>query len=385
MTVLLIAANALRRIGRRRSNLFFLFVLPMLLILVLGSTIAGVEPRIGVVTGADPTGLSDDFVDGLVAGGGAEIERLSDREEAVDRLRREDLTALVIVPDGYGQTLLDGGEADVEYLALPDQGGFDQQSLVQAVVADQNARIRAARLVADRTGLGSDEALAAAEDTAGSAATTGVSTVDADGKPYAEGSAFTAVAAQQLVLFLFLTGMIAAAALIESRRLGVTRRMLATPATTSQVVGGLMAGRFGISLVQGVFIAVATALLFSAAWGSWPASIAVIGAFSLVATAAAVLIGSLLDNENQSTAVGITLGLAFAAFGGCMVPLEVFPDGLRTAAHVTPHAWAVDAFTEVVQRGGGLADIATELAVLVSYAAGLLAVATVALRRTVTG
>jgi len=193
------------------------------------------------------------------------------------------------------------------------------------------------------------------------------------------------VAAQELVLFVFLIGMVAASALIRTRQLGVTRRMLATPATTSQVVAGEALGRYAVAVVQGAFIVGSTALLFGLDWGSWPATAAVVASFALVATAAALFVGALVDNESQSMAVGMSLGLALAALGGCMVPFEVFPDWLQTAAHITPHAWAVDAFTEVIQRGGGLGQIALELTVLVLYGVVLLAAASVALRRAIVG
>ena len=84
-------------------------------------------------------------------------------------------------------------------------------------------------------------------------------------------------------------------------------------------------------------------------------------------------------------AVGLSLGLALAALGGCMVPFEVFPGWLQTVAHVTPHAWAIDAFTEVIQRGGGLGQIGLELAVLVLYGGALLAAASYTLRRAIIG
>jgi ABC-2 type transport system permease protein len=161
--------------------------------------------------------------------------------------------------------------------------------------------------------------------------------------------------------------------------------MLATPASTAEVVAGETLGRYGVAMVQSLFILGATALLFGLGWGSWPAALAIVATFSLVATAAALLIGAFATNENQSTAIGVSLGLALAALGGCMVPFEVFPEGLRTFAHITPHAWAVDGFTEILQRDGGLVDIGTELAVLTAYGLALLAVGVVALRRSVTG
>ena len=179
--------------------------------------------------------------------------------------------------------------------------------------------------------------------------------------------------------------MVTASALIETRRLGVTRRMLASPATTQQIVAGEALGRFGVALLQSAFIVGATALLFGLDWGSWTATAAIVASFALVATAAALFIGALVSNENQASAVGISLGLALAALGGCMVPLEVFPDAIRTVAHVTPHAWAVDAFTEVLQRGGGLGQIGLELAVLLLYGVALLAAGAFTLRRAITG
>jgi ABC-2 type transport system permease protein len=140
-----------------------------------------------------------------------------------------------------------------------------------------------------------------------------------------------------------------------------------------------------VAVAQSAVIVAFSALLFGLDWGSWPATLAIVASFSLVATAAALLVGSLVRNESQSQAVGLSVGLAFAALGGCMVPFEVFPDGLRTFAHITPHAWAVDAFTEVVQRGGGLGQIGTELGVLVAYGLGLLTAATIMLRRSIVG
>jgi len=67
--------------------------------------------------------------------------------------------------------------------------------------------------------------------------------------------------------------------------------------------------------------------------------------------------------------------------GGCMWPLSIVSGTLRTVGHLTPHAWAVDAWTALVARGGTLATIAPDLGVLAAFAAVLLTLATVRLRR----
>lgn len=63
-----------------------------------------------------------------------------------------------------------------------------------------------------------------------------------------------------------------------------------------------------------------------------------------------------------------------------MWPLEIVPESVRTLGHLTPHAWAVDAWVELLSRGGGLADIAGYLAILALYAVVLLVFASLRLR-----
>ena len=385
MTILVIAANNLRRLVRERANLFFVFALPLLLILVLGLAIGGAAPRIGVHAADAISTDARDLIDRLERVEGIEVVLFDDLGAADDQLEREDITALVVIPAGYQEALTTGARAELEYRVIPSSGGFEVQSLVQAVVADHNAALRAGRVVGEETGLPAAEA--AAQVAAAEEALTGVevATVDPDGERYVDADAVGFVAAQELVLFLFVIGIVAASALIQSRQLGVTQRMLATPATSFQIVVGEALGRYAVAVVQGAFIVGSTALLFGLDWGSWSATAAIVAAFSLVATAAALFVGALVANESQAAAVGIALGLALAALGGCMVPLEIFPDWLRTAAHVTPHAWAIDGFTEVIQRGGGLGQIGVELGVLVLYGAATLAAASYTLRRAIIG
>ncbi len=386
MTVLTIAANNLRRLLRVRENLFFVFVLPLMLILVLGLTVGSAEPRVGLlVDGADGdvSAGAQALLDGFERLDGVDVVRFDRLDDAVDDLEREDITALVVVPDDGAIAI--GAPATVEYRVIPGSGGFRIQSLVQSVVADRNAVLRAGRLVAAETGLPPDEAAERVRAVDESRARIEVATVDADGDRYVAADAVGFVAAQELLLFMFLMAMVAASALIQARQLGVVERMLATPATVWQVVAGEAIGRYAVAVVQGAFIVGSTAVVFGLDWGSWPATAAIVASFALLATAAAVFVGALVSNDSQSTAIGLSLGLALAALGGCMVPFEVFPDWLRTLAHITPHAWAIDAFTEVIQRGGGLGQIVGELAVLLVAGVVLLAGASAALRRAIVG
>jgi ABC-2 type transport system permease protein len=190
-------------------------------------------------------------------------------------------------------------------------------------------------------------------------------------------------AAQELILFMFLTSLSASAGLIQTRRLGLSRRMISTPTSIATVLTGEAVGRFGIAMVQALFIVAASWLLFGVDWGDPIAAGTLIVLFALVGTGAAMLFGALFDNDEQANSVGVFVGLGLAALGGCMVPLEVFPATMEKVAHVTPHAWAVQGLTDVVIDNAGLADVATDAAVLAAFAAGLLALATWRLHRSI--
>jgi ABC-2 type transport system permease protein len=192
-------------------------------------------------------------------------------------------------------------------------------------------------------------------------------------------------AQSQLVLFMFLTSMTAATQLIVSRQLGVSRRMFSTPTGAGTIILGETLGRFAVAMIQGLFIFVGTALVFGVEWGDPLAASAVIVAFGLVGTGVAMLVGSVATNPEQASSVGVGAAMLLGAFGGAMVPPEVFPDVMRTVSHITPHAWAIDALRDVALRDRDIVGIAPQLAIVVGFGAVLLALATVRFRRAIQG
>jgi len=97
-----------------------------------------------------------------------------------------------------------------------------------------------------------------------------------------------------------------------------------------------------------------------------------------------MLIGSVLRTEQQAGGIGILIGLGLAALGGCMVPLEFFSPSMQKVAHLTPHAWALDGYAELVRRDGTFADVLPYVGILLGYAAVLLGLAAWRLRVAIT-
>lgn len=387
MKVWLIARTNLRRTFRERSSLFFVFAFPMALILVLGVAYGGsFEPRVGVLVEA-PGPLADRLAGQVADADGLGVRSFAAEAELVAAVERGELEAGLVVPAGYDDVVRSAdGVASLRFVARPGMTGRQVSALVAAVVGEEAGRLRAARFAAAETGRSFDSGEAAV---ALAAARTPPVTVEARSTgtaAFPEGMGrFDVGASSQLLLFVFVTSMTSAAALIETRRLGVARRMLATPTSAATVVIGEAAGRFAVAVVQGVVIMLGSALLFGVRWGDPAGAIGLLLAFSLVAGAAGLLLGSVLRTAQQATAVGLLVALGLAALGGSMMPLEFFSPAMLTVAHlITPHAWAADGFAALLRRDAGLIDILPQLGVLLAAAAVLLAAAAWRLRRVLT-
>jgi ABC-2 type transport system permease protein len=184
-----------------------------------------------------------------------------------------------------------------------------------------------------------------------------------------------------LVLFVFINALAGGAAIVQTRQLGIHQRALAAPVRARTLVLGESLCCLTFSLLQSALIIGTGSLLFGVGWGNLPAAIALVIAWALVGTGAGMLSGAVFSTPDQAGAIGPVIGIAFAMLGGCMWPLEIVPDAVRTLGHATPHAWAVDAWITVLSRAGGITDIGTELAVLAGFAAGTLALASTVLQR----
>lgn len=382
MKILSIAGTALRRTVRDRTNLFFLFIFPIMLVLVLGAAFGGdFIPKLGI-TGPD-TDAAQALITRIEAKDGLEVRIYGSEQAVVDAVERGIVQAGLVIPDDFDAQLSGTAPIDITYVAPPDSFGQDLQVAVGDVVTEESARLKAARYVTSVSGGEFAASLDAVDEIDEGIEPIAVESTVIGESLFPEVGRFDFISAQQMLLFVFVNSLTTSGYLILSRNLGVSRRMLSTPTATRTVVVGETLGRYLIALLQGLFIVAAAWLLFGVRWGDLPATLAVLVSFSLVGTAAGMLIGSVFSNDAQAGGIGVMLGLSFGALGGAMIPLEIFPETMQTVAHVTPHAWGMDAFSQIF-RGGGVGDILPELGVLLAMGFGILAIAIFFFRRAIT-
>jgi ABC-2 type transport system permease protein len=381
--VLAIAGVALKRFVRDRGNLFFVFILPIGIIILIGAQFGGgFAPQMGIHVPADGGAMADAIVQNLEDAGEVDIVRYDSRSALVDAVALGDIEVGVDLPDNLGQRLLDGEDLTIDMVGPEGQilGGY--QALLNDAIAEITETETAIRF-AIAQGATRADATAAATRVADAVPTITVATSEVGESLFAGITGqFEIGATSQLILFMFLTGLTGSSALIQSRRYGVTRRMLSTPTGALTVVSGEALGRFAVVLVQGLYIILATIIMFQVEWGNILGAAAIVIAFGACGAGAAMLFGTLFRNDQQATGVGVIVGLGLAALGGCMVPIELFPPAMETVAKFTPHAWALEAFAEIQRHGGTVVDILPQLGVIAGFAAVLIGLATWRMRVT---
>ncbi len=380
MKTLTMVGYDVRRVFRYRANLFFLFLFPLIMILVLGVAFGGSQtPQVGVVSvRSGPMGAS--LVTLLEHTPGITVSHVGTRSSLLTSVQRGDLQAGLVIPAGFDQAIRAGHDVRLVFFARSDQRQL--ATVVSSAVARQGAVLRAARLATRRGIMPFDEAVQVATRTARTLPGIGVKTAYAGKAVFAGASSrFDVGASSEMVLFVFLMAMIGSVSLIEARRLGVVRRILSTPTAARTVVLGQGIGRFAVAMLQGLAIMIGSALLFGVRWGNPAAAGALLTAIALVGAGAGMLLGSTLRTEQQAIAIGLLLGLGLGALGGCMVPVELFSPAMQTVAQFTPQAWAISGLSEVVRHSGSLAGILPQLGVLLAFAVVLTSLATWRLRK----
>lgn len=375
----------LRQLVRDRAALFFLIVLPIAIIVIIGTVFGGVESlRVGVVR-ADDGALSGRIVEQLDRADGVQVVDYGTEDELRGAVRRKAISHGVVLAAGTDAGLRSSETVTVVHVVDPTDGDwFAIRTTVQGLIDQVGTSVGAARVVTEVTGTSFDEALEIVDSLAPRTDPSATIT-DVGEDRVTELSRFALIAPQQLVLFVFVNAMASSVALVLARRSGVLRRAFATRTPLAVLLVGVLIAWFAIALLESVLIIAVGAVVFGVGWGDPVAASLLVVAFAAVGAGSGLLLGALGRDEDRVSAMAPMFGMVLGALGGCMVPLEVFSGPMLSVARLTPHYWAVTAWQSLVFDGAGVEAIAGSLAVLAAVAVVLIAGAVLALRRELTG
>ena len=148
MKVLAIVRIELTRIFRWRANIFFLLIMPMGLILLLGVAFGNTNARVGVVA-KDNGPLAKQLVAALGKQPGLDSRAYGGQGSLEKAVERGYVSAGLVIPRDYDARIQAGKSVLIRYFARPDSLAPQVRIAVESAVAAQGSNIAAARIVSE--------------------------------------------------------------------------------------------------------------------------------------------------------------------------------------------------------------------------------------------
>jgi ABC-2 type transport system permease protein len=182
----------------------------------------------------------------------------------------------------------------------------------------------------------------------------------------------------------FLIFLLTCVSFLRERTLGTMERLAASPVTRGEIVVGYMLG-FGLfALVQSAIIVLFTAYVLQVhysgnlAWVFLVTLILAIGAVNL-----GIFLSSFARTELQAVQFIPLVIVPQGLLSGLLWPVKDMPGWLQVVARALPLTYANEALTNIMIRGKGLAETALQIGVLLLFAALMVVLASLTLRREV--
>jgi ABC-2 type transport system permease protein len=386
--ILDLALKDLRQITRDRKSFLFLLVMPIIFTLLFGFAFGGnntADPRL-------PVGLADEDGGELSAQlaamlAGSEVVRIDieDTREALQNMVvEEELAAAVIIPAGYSAALQAGQRPAVSVIG-GSQTGFTVEGAVETAAARLQSEVQAARLSTE-TAVAHDllpteaarqahfeaafEQALAAWTSPPVAITNNESSALAQEAQVQSGnySVFAHSSPGMMAQFAIAGLMGAAGILVVEKRSRSLQRLLTTNMSRGEILAGHYLAMFIMIFLQLVVLILFGQLFLDLPYLSQPlATLALTIATALFTASLGLLIGAVSKTEEQVIVFSLVPMFVLSALGGAWVPLEFTPENFQRVARLTPLAYVLDGYKDILVRGQGLAAISPALMVLLAY------------------
>ncbi len=324
------------------------------------------------------------------------VETQDDSAELETKVNEGELAAAIMVPEDFGARLASGAALPVTLLtAAGDQSGFTISNEVGGVIKRLNMAVLTASLGTDiyeeQVGFDSDldrqsyyeEALASSagawEQPPVNLATTqtGVGAPASDtSEEVAAANVFSQTSPGMMAQFAIAGLMGAATVIVLERKNRALHRLLTTPITRAEIFLGHFLAMFVMIFVQLLILMLFGQIALQLNYFGQPlASFLIVTTTSLFAASLGLLIGAIAKNEDQVAVFALIPMFILAGLGGAWVPLEITPENFQRIARLTPVAWIIDGFQDIIIRGQGLEAVWLSAVVLLGYATVLVVLA----------
>ncbi|MBN1483091.1 MAG: ABC transporter permease [Chloroflexia bacterium] len=399
MQAIQVAWKDIQIILRDRGTLLNMFLLPLVFIVVLSTAMSammgsGDDSRISLpVVNLDPDGeMSQALIQGLEEDGGVQVQSY-EYEEALERLQEQSIARFLLIPEDMAADFAAGRPVTLRLLVHPESSETTTGSVQRVVsglamdISMQSQLIASFEQMGDMLTLAPPEyqvfskerIIAQAESQFERSKTDPLiqlrkTTPSRLGDRIAEPTAVQQNVPGYAVVFAFLTAQATAYSIWRERREGTFRRLMAAPMSKGAMLLGKMLPNFISALIQLAVIFGVSVLLLPLLGlermrlgQDMPAFVLLSLLLALCSTGMGLLIAAIARTEAQIGGYSALALWTMGAVGGCLFPPFLLGGVLDIVGRVVPHYWAIQAYQDLIVRGRGLADITTELLVLLGF------------------
>jgi len=366
---LYITLNEVRLYLQDKGDLAFSLLLPIVTFALMygafgGQTLFTSTARIVDLDGGTQAAR---LVEQLDAVDGISIEMLT-AADADSRLDRSDVQLVLIIPEGFTDTLMAGGDVTLLFKQRGNGGQEGQilASIVRSVAEEMNQEFQAVRQVqANLQGTGiSDERIRLAVQNLlakeREQPLVGVTEEVVGGSP----DFITLYLPGIVTMYVLFALTMSAQVIVEERRRGTLERLL----TTRLTAGELFFGKFMASTARGF---VQTLILLGLAYAVFqfftPLSFLQVLAITFLFAAAAAALGMIIASIARTQAAANWIGVVFTMFmvmlGGTFFEITK-GSVLDTISKISINTYANEAMRTIVVDGGSLGDTGLSLVVM---------------------
>ncbi len=373
---------------RDRAALTFMLLAPFLLTIGMGfvtgrfsGSSSGLSDIPVIIVNRDNEQLGDALADVFSSEELADLMEptASSDPEAARRLIDEDqAAAAVIIPEGFTQSIIpaEGTMFDASYVqpepvqieVYTNPSRPTSAGVVKAIVDEFVSRVEEGR-TSGMTSIvqlmsggfinpqnAESEARDLFQDVDQTESTAITLRNNQEGADAVEFDMLAFMAPGMALLFLMYTVSYGGRSILAERSQGTLPRLLVSPTSTGQVLGGKVLGIFFMGVAQVGILILASTIFFGVKWGDTLGLAILILAAVFGATGWGMLITALARTPAQIGSIGSAIMLIFGILGGSFIRLEQMPPWVQAASRITPNAWGLDGFTTLA-LGGTLSSL----------------------------
>lgn len=398
MKSLSIALKDLQIMLKERGELLQLFLLPLIFIIVFSGALGALggseeTQRLALpVVDLDGGEAAQTLLDGLDAAGGLQTQ-LYDQVDAQNQLENNDINRMLVIPADFTAATSQGEAAELTLISHPNADLQETEAVRLVIVGVASEMSLESQILASLRQMGDMQANAPEEyqvfttDRVISQARSQFETAQTrplievietlptlEGeRPLVESIGLVAVSGIA-VLFVFGTAQITARSIYDEKKIGSFRRLLAAPMSKSALLSGKMLPNIIVGMIQftvifafGVF-GLELIGLNAPTLGNEPLSVVLVCfVICLCSTAFGILIAAIARTENQIGGITSLLVWGLGIVGGAFIPIAFLDQFLGPVVKVIPQYWANRALSSLMLRDLGLADVTTEILVLLGF------------------